>query len=1123
MPYPVPPPPPPPLVAASIPADASPSAPISSTGRQSLGDRAGLSTPPSFLSPPERFPSEPAERLETGTSFLLAEQANPIESTTSPQEALLLGPPLQVEQPADLSDAKFGVSALDLNLAVSQPADQDITIQLQHAPAADSELSSGTRAARPGLPDGGSANQTNAGGGDRSAPAETVTVAAEPQADPNLVHQVRSSLGGEAAPELTQLVESSRSLMVELFHAVETGQVEAVPPAASPVEANGTGEETEDNLPDPTAPPPTETPPTEADPSEADPAGPPPAAPATPEIPAAPADPEVPPVADSDALEVTADRQIYDRERQSFIAEGNAIVTFREAVLRANRVQVNIPNRIAVAEGDVVFIRGEQTLRGDRIEYNLVRQDGTVVDARGEVFIPQAGTDLDVEQQVPEAVDPLAPDLTLSERLAQEQPQIETATTTGGLTIGVGIASGPGTDIQGGLAAGTVQQLRFEADRIDFRPGGWEATGVRVTNDPFSPPELEIRSNRATFTRLSPTRSELRLQNPRLVFDQQVSIPLLRERYIFDQRQRDPLPFQFGFDEDERGGFFVQTTFEPILTPNIQFTVIPQVFLQRAIDGGESDEPVPIGEEPEREGFFSPDNYGVIANLDIEFGPRTTFGGNVILTSFDLDETDDELRGSVRLQRLVLGRHTLTTEFSYRDRLFNGTLGFQTVRRTFGAVLASPIVRLGDSGIELTYQAGIQRINDEITEDRRDDLLPPLEERDNNRATLTRYQLAAEVRRFLFLWTGTPLPATPDEGLRYTPAPVFPFVAIQPRIRGIAGLYSSGDTQPILTGEISLFGQFGHFSRPFFDYLGFNLSYRRSTEGPESPFDFDRLVDREVLSGGATVQLIGPFRIGFQTSISLDNDEGFDTSYILEYSRRTYGLVASYNPDREIGTLSFRLSDFAWTGTPERFDATGTAGEIPDSDLPATPDPALENPVIDANPAPEEPAIEDPATQDPALENPAIEDSTLEEPVIEDPAIEADSPEEPASDRPMLEAPTPDTPTPETPADRPTSDRSSPAVPSVEHRLESPAIPIPVIEPPVTGGTAPEASIEEGTAIHISVTRPLLSNHASQASFPSPGMPAPASRPAAVTSSLASPFLAPAPPAVAPLPPPPSP
>ncbi|MGF1536889.1 MAG: DUF3769 domain-containing protein [Elainellaceae cyanobacterium] len=635
------------------------------------------------------------------------------------------------------------------------------------------------------------------------------------------------------------------------------------------------------------------------------------------------------PAADEiDALEVIADRQVYDEQQQSFIATGDVALTVRGSVLTADEVRVNLPNQIAIATGDVVFTRGDQVLRGDRIEYNFVREEGAVLDARGEVFIPQIASDLSSDRPVddPSAAAPTSgADVgvseadALSDRLSREQPEVQTATSVGGITLGAGISS-TGGNVDQGAAGGSIRQLRFEADRIDFRPGGWVAANVRLTNDPFSPPELEIRTNQATFQRLSATRSELRLKNPRLVIDRGLTIPLLRSRFIFDERQRDPLPVQFGFDEEDRDGLFAERPFEVISTPEVNFTVTPQFFIQRAFTGRDEDD-IEIGEDDT--GVLNPNSYGLTAELDATFDAFTSFEASAILTSLDFDGNfaDEDLRGLVRLRRRTGDGYTFTGEYSYRDRLFNGTLGFQTVDQSYGVIATSPVIPLGDSGVELTYQGSIQRITDNIASERQDDILGPIEERDDNITTLTRYQVAAELRRPFLLWAGTPLPATPDQGLRYTPNPVVPFIIFSPRVRGVAGLYSSGDTQPILTGELSFLGQFGHFSRPAFDYLGFNLTYRRSTEGSESPFTFDRVQDREVLSGGLTAQLIGPFRVGFQTSISLSENEDFDTSYFIEYSRRTFGVQFRFNPDREIGSLNLRISDFTWTGTPRRFDA----------------------------------------------------------------------------------------------------------------------------------------------------------------------------------------------------------
>lgn len=85
------------------------------------------------------------------------------------------------------------------------------------------------------------------------------------------------------------------------------------------------------------------------------------------------------------------------------------------------------------------------------------------------------------------------------------------------------------------------------------------------------------------------------------------------------------------------------------------------------------------------------------------------------------------------------------------------------------------------------------------------------------------------------------------------------------------------------------------------------------------PFLFDRYVDERVLSAGISQQIYGPWRLGFQTSINLDTGKESSTDYIVEYSRRTYGITLRYNPVLELGAFSIRISDFNWTGGADPF------------------------------------------------------------------------------------------------------------------------------------------------------------------------------------------------------------
>jgi hypothetical protein len=593
--------------------------------------------------------------------------------------------------------------------------------------------------------------------------------------------------------------------------------------------------------------------------------------------------PGTPPVA-PELVELDADRQEYDTIRQTFTGEGNVEMRFRGGVLNADRIQVNLPNRTAVAEGNARLTRGDQLLVGERLTYNFGQTQGVVLRARGEVFIPSAGTDFGT---APPASDAIIPD-----------PAIYG---TGGLTIGLGNSGGS-------PSGGTVRRVRFEADRIDFTTDGWVATNVRLTNDPFSPPELELRSPTVTFTRLSPTRSEIRARNPQIVFDQGFRLPFLRNRVIIDERQRDPSLIGFGFDERERGGFYVEGRFQPLITPVVQLQVRPQIFVQRAFDQGSS--------------FSDQNNFGLTAQLDAQLSPTTTLEANAVLTSLASETFNQNLRASIRARQL-LGRHILSLEYSYRDRLFNGSLGYQNVQRSLGFVITSPQIQLGNTGLLLRYQAGAQAINANTD---RQDLLEPI--RDNNRINLSRFQASASLTRYFSLWQGQPLPATPEEGLRYSPNVLVPYILLVPSVRGVVGFYSNGDSQSTLTGSLGLYGQFGHFSRNFLDYTAFNVTYYQTAREGESPFLFDRDVDDRVISFGLVQQIYGPLRAGFQTSVNLDRDVPIDTDYILEYSRRTYSLTLRFNPVREVGSLGIRINDFNWSD--DRGPFSGLGGTVQD-------------------------------------------------------------------------------------------------------------------------------------------------------------------------------------------------
>ena len=614
------------------------------------------------------------------------------------------------------------------------------------------------------------------------------------------------------------------------------------------------------------------------------------------------------PIEQVETIEVIADRQEYDQQQQVITAEGKVTMRFAQSVLTSDRLEINLTDRLAVARGNVVLQRGEQVLRGERFEYYLVADRGVIYNARGEIYQPSLSRDTDFKQQLAPEQNIL--DRALSDRLIDNQPLT-------GVTAAEGIGATVGSqriDLIGGDSpnGGTINRLRFEAERIDFEAATWTADNLNLTNDPFSPPELELRAKTATFQQIDPLTGKLTTERSRLVVDDRLAIPLLVSGFVFDRRPSRPGLFNLAFDGDERGGLYVERTWNIINEVKFNWNITPQYFLQRALfptsfNFSESDEG----------GVFNSSVYGLRSRLNADFTPRTNLEASTSVNSLELDELEDNLRARVRLGQRVGNfdnPYKFALEYNYRDRLFNGSLGFQTVRNSIGGVITSPQMAVGDTGITFKYQGSIQYINADTD---RPDLLEA--DRDSDRISLTRYQAAAFVDKSFSLWRGQALPSTREQGLRYTPVPVIPYLDLFTGVSGVGSFYSNSDSQLSLAGNIGIRGQLGHFSRSWLDYTGFSLSYSQNLRGDESPFLFDRLVDRQTLSLGITQQIYGPIRFGWQTSFDLNDSDEISTDYTLEYSRRTHNITLRYNPVLEIGSFSLRISDFNWQGNPEPF------------------------------------------------------------------------------------------------------------------------------------------------------------------------------------------------------------
>ncbi len=610
------------------------------------------------------------------------------------------------------------------------------------------------------------------------------------------------------------------------------------------------------------------------------------------------------------SVELNADQQEFNNKTQIVTANGKVVVRFNKAILNADRLTVNLQTKLAIAEGNVVLVRGKQTLYGDRFDYNFKDDKGSILEARGDIYQPTLVRDLNATTKATSdtpAGEKNFPEPLLSDRLRRDQP-VSNIQNTG--SSGIIIGSDRPIEYQPVVkSSGTINRLRFQASKVDFAGEKVTAEQIRITNDPFSPPELQIKANRAQFKTINSEEDEVTLDNGQITIENNFTIPVVKDRFVLNKNSKDSnlfslgIPFNIGVDADERGGIFIESSFYPVFDPRFRVTVTPQYFIQRAVSNLT---------------FIDSSVFGLKTSVEGNLTPDLTIQASASLASLNLNKFSSNLRAKASINKNIslLGLpHKLTGEAVYRDRIFNGSLGYQEVESSFGGVLTSPNIPIGNTGINVDYQVGAQII---AANTDRQSLLKPV--RSNDLTSLNRYQVATNLTKSFRLWEGAGISPDRPEAYNHSPTPVVPYLQLNTGIRSALSSYSNGDSQSSIGYNIGIQGQIGNFSKESFDYTGFNLNYFQQIRGDNSsPFLFDRVADDRLLSAGISQQISGPLRAGIQASVNLDTGKQVSTDYYLEYSRRTYNFIIRYNPTLQLGSIGFRLNDFNWDGITPKF------------------------------------------------------------------------------------------------------------------------------------------------------------------------------------------------------------
>ena len=477
---------------------------------------------------------------------------------------------------------------------------------------------------------------------------------------------------------------------------------------------------------------------------------------------------------------------------------------------------------------------------------------------------------------------------------------------------------------------GTISRIRFQGSQIRIRGNRWTAETMSFTNDPFTPARSWSLALKVVAVMDEGGVTRIRSRSAQILLDGKVSLPAVINTTIGEDESR----FAWDTDEEDRDGFFISYNLEPIkLGKRGSLQLQPQLNVQRAIEGRTSSYVLPgqsLSTPTSEQTAKLADMFGLLAALNLPMG-WLSLNAEASLSTLNPDNFRSGTRSTSRLTApLSLPGHTSANAElfgSYRERIYNGSLGLQTVAYSYGANLSGNVVLnqpkaqgarlkapfIAPVNLSWAAQSGTYEATLFGT---------------NTLDSLWRSYASLAASTTLQLWQGSALDASedPKRGLRYAPVPVVPGLGINFGASGYAATYSDGASQSTLTLWGGPSFTLGQFDRPVFDYTRFSASIAGTFLNGASPFGFDRTVDLRTLSFQAAQQIYGPIVLEAGATFNIDNGSEFygDVSYSyveLKLQRRSYELGVYYSPYDSIGGIRVKLNDFNFNGSGTPFVA----------------------------------------------------------------------------------------------------------------------------------------------------------------------------------------------------------
>ncbi len=574
-------------------------------------------------------------------------------------------------------------------------------------------------------------------------------------------------------------------------------------------------------------------------------------------------------------LVIQSDKQ--SEVNEVIYAEGNAELTYRGKIFKADNIIFDKFNKKISAQGNIELILGDQVFKVSQLEYSFITEKGYLLDVEGFINTNTLIDDLSLKFSLLDS-NKIESLLKLNKKEVLYTPN-------------------------------KVENWLFLTDKITIDGEKWKSKQAFLSNDllEFKQVQIEINS-----LEIYPSNEKLRFKSSLnyLTFDEKVSIPFWIGDRAFDLNNTQiDNRWNLGYENLDKDGYFIGRRLNSIdIFDEFVLDLELQFLIQRALKGYtksfvKKNESI-TSEKVKRNANFE-DNFalkskikGKIDNWDLEI--------NKALNSFDVNKFSDALRVHTKFSKAINvldSKWDMSLDGIYRERIWNGSLGESEIYLLYGSKLQKENIWLVN-GIKRTQflSLGLANVKAEALNTK-------------NLVTNTKANFFYSFDQKFPVSIKDPKNKSIDVSYKYIPEPITKGLTVNKRLEASYSYYENGNHQEYLGLGIGPELIFGNFKNKSFDYTRINFFPFYKFMSGESVFKFDHNYEKFTLFISFDQQLFGPVILKSSgtlnfTTASDDYGKFIDSKISLNWKKRSYEFGIFYQPHNQSGGISFDLFGF---------------------------------------------------------------------------------------------------------------------------------------------------------------------------------------------------------------------